>query len=147
MISVDSSVAVKWLLWEEHSAESRALLRSQLEQQEVIVAPPLLPMEIANILRQRIRAGTLTHRQAETRLTHFLSLPLLFLAPAALYSRALAIAVAHNLPAIYDSLYVALAESERCPLWTSDQKLIRAVGETFPFLRWIGDYQRTTPNQ
>ncbi|MBV9279426.1 MAG: type II toxin-antitoxin system VapC family toxin [Chloroflexi bacterium] len=141
MICVDSSVAAKWLLREQYSTKSRALLRTQLEEQQLIIAPPLLPIEIANILRQRIRAGALTPGHAQRRLSRFLALPLTVLAPPDLYSRALAIAVERNLPAVYDPLYVALAESMACPLWTADQKLIRAVGTHFPFIRWIGDYQ------
>lgn len=141
MICVDSSVAVKWLLREQHFQKARALLRYQLEQQEGIVAPPLLPIEIANILRQRTRAGKLTPHHAQQRLTRFVSLPISFSAPPDLYSRALTIAVDHNLPAVYDPLYLAVAESYACPLWTADQKLIRAVGQHFPNIRFIGDYR------
>ena len=53
MICVDASVAGKWLFPEEHSAQADALLRGALEQAEPIVAPPLLPSEVANIVRQR----------------------------------------------------------------------------------------------
>lgn len=140
MSCVDSSVAVKWLLREQHSRQARALLREQLDQQEAIVAPALLPMEVANILRQRIRSGTFTPVQAQRRLTRFLALPLTFSASPEFYSRALSIAVDHNLPAVYDALYLAVAESFMCPLWTADQKLIRTVGQQFPSLRFIGDY-------
>jgi len=141
VICVDSSVAAKWLLRERHSQEARALLRTQLEQRQLIVAPSLLPTEVANILRQRIRVGALTPQQAYRRLDRFLSLPLSILALPALYRRALALAVDHNLPAVYDPMYLAVAESQVCPLWTADEKLIRGVGERLPFIRWIGDYQ------
>ncbi len=46
MICADSSVAAKWAFVEEHSSQARALLRDVLQQQEVIVAPPLLPSEV-----------------------------------------------------------------------------------------------------
>jgi len=141
MICVDSSVAAKWLLREPHSQEARALLRTQLEHRQIIVAPSLLTIEVANILRQRIRAGALTPQQAYRRLDRFLSLPLLILALPALYRQALALAVEHNLPAVYDPIYLAVAESQACPLWTADEKLIRSVDEHLPFIRWIGDFQ------
>jgi len=141
VICVDSSVAAKWLLRERHSPEARALLRTQLEQRQLILAPSLLPIEVTNILRQRVRAGTLTPQQAYRRLDRFLSLPLSIVAVESLYRRALTLAVDHNLPAVYDPMYLAVAESQVCPLWTADEKLIRSVGDRLPFIRWIGDYQ------
>ena len=35
----------------------------------------------------------------------------------------------------YDCLYVALAERENCELVTADDKLIRNLQKTFPFVR------------
>jgi predicted nucleic acid-binding protein len=141
MICVDSSVAVKWLVREQHSQKARALLRVHLDRQEAIVAPPLLPIEIANILRQHVRAGKLAPAHARERLTRFLALPISYVTSLDLYTRALLIAVDHNLPAVYDPSYVGLAESMECPFWTADQRLIRAIGATFPFLHWIGEYE------
>ena len=54
MICVDASVAAKWILPEEHSARALALVTTAARAGEAIVAPPLMPFEIANILRRRI---------------------------------------------------------------------------------------------
>ena len=35
---------------------------------------------------------------------------------------------------MYDCLYVALAEREGCELVTADDKLVKKLGPTFPFL-------------
>lgn len=56
MICVDASVAGKWILEEEQSDRAKALYRSALLAREPIVAPPLLPTEVTNILRQRTHA-------------------------------------------------------------------------------------------
>jgi predicted nucleic acid-binding protein len=37
-------------------------------------------------------------------------------------------------PDIYDCLYLALAERERCKHLTADDRLIRALQPTFPFI-------------
>lgn len=48
---------------------------------------------------------------------------------AQLVSRALELAIQLKHP-IYDSFYLALAERERAPLITADERLIRAAGQT-----------------
>jgi predicted nucleic acid-binding protein len=140
MICADASVAAKWSFVEEHSGESRALLRDALAQQEPIIAPPLLPSEVANIIRQRIRLGLATLDEARALLAQFLAIPISLQAPETLYDRALVLADEHELPAVYDAQYVALAEILGATLWTADQRLLRALGGRLPFVRWIADY-------
>jgi predicted nucleic acid-binding protein len=57
---------------EAHSGEARALLRDAPTRQEPIVAPPLLPSEVATIIRQRRRQGQVRLDEARARLTQFL---------------------------------------------------------------------------
>ncbi len=140
MICVDASVAAKWILPEEHAELARALLRYALGMAESIVAPPLLPIEVTNILRQRVRAGELTPAEAKDRLALFLAFPVSLRAPEPLYHRALEIAEEYNLPAVYDAHYVALAELSGATLWTDDQRLLRILGGRLSFVQWIGNY-------
>ncbi len=140
MICIDASVAAKWSFVEEHSSQARTLLRVALEQQEPIIAPPLLPSEIANVIRQRLRQGQLWLVEARAMLAQFLAIPLSLQAPATLYDRALVLANQYDLPAIYDAHYVALAELLDATLWTADQRLLRSLRGQRPFVRWIADY-------
>ena len=140
MICVDASVAAKWLFEEEHSAQADMLLDEALKQQQPIVAPALLPSEIANIIRQRLRQGRLNLTEARTLLAQFLAIPISLQAPEMLYDRALVLADQHNLPAVYDAHYVAVAETLGATLWTADRRLLRAVGGALPFVRCIADY-------
>jgi predicted nucleic acid-binding protein len=140
VICVDASVAAKWILTEEYSDQARALLRDTLEAAEPLAAPPLLPIEVTNILRQRVRRGDLTLVEAQERLAAFLALPVALDAPDMLYARALEIAEQYNLPAAYDAHYVALAESIDTVLWTDDQRLLHTLGGRIPFVRWIAEY-------
>lgn len=141
MICVDASVAAKWIFTESYSDQARALLHAALEAGEHVIAPPLLPTEITNILRQRVRRGDVTPDEAQERLAAFLALPIAVYAPDTLYGRALEIAEQYNLPAAYDAHYVALAELFNAILWTDDQRLLRELGGRLPFVRWIGDYR------
>jgi hypothetical protein len=60
---------------------------------------------------------------------------------ADLMPRAFAIAVAHMVT-IYDSLYVALAETRDIPLVTADERLIRRLSGDVALAKllvWVGD--------
>jgi len=137
MICVDSSVAAKWLFEEEHSFPARALLRDALERREPIVAPPLLPSEVANVVRQRLRQRQLELGEARTLLAQFLAIPISLQTTDNLYDRSLLLAHEYALPAIYDAQYVALAELLGATLWTADQRLLRALRSHLPFVRSI----------
>jgi predicted nucleic acid-binding protein len=144
MICVDASVAVKWILPEELSDQARALYRAHLRAREPIVAPTLLLYEVTNIVRQQLRARRVPSLVAAGRLLDdFLAFAIDFHDPPALHKQALAIADAFDLPAAYDAHYLALAEDFDCEFWTNDQRLLRRVGRSLPYVRWLGDYALT----
>ena len=140
MIVVDASFAVKWLFAEDHSDTADALAAAMARQGEPIIAPYLLPIEVANVIRQHRRRGALTPEEAQGRLARFFSYDVRLRAPAALTERALAIADEQDLAAVYDAHYLALAELEACDLWTADRRLVRMLAGRLTFVRWIGDY-------
>lgn len=140
MIAVDASVAAKWMFTEEFSTQARALLRAALQAAEPIVAPLLLPIEVTNVVRQRMLREALALPEAQARLAGFLAIPVTLHAPDTLYSRALELADQHKLPAAYDAHYVALTELLSCVLWTDDQRLLNALGGKLPFVQWIANY-------
>jgi predicted nucleic acid-binding protein len=141
MICVDASLAVKWVLDEERSDQARALFRALERAGRDIVAPPLLPFEVTNILRQRTRATNGISLDAATELLdRFLGLPIAIFDPDDLHRRALALAHAFDLPAAYDAHYLALAEHLGCELWTDDGRLLRRVEHDLSFVRRLGDY-------
>jgi predicted nucleic acid-binding protein len=141
VICADASVAVKWILDEERSDQAIALYEATAKANQPIVAPPLLPLEITNILRQRMRTRDGISLVAATQhLEDFLALPIDYHNPMGLHHQALVLADALGLPATYDAHYLALAEHLDCELWTDDQRLIRQVVNSLPFVRWIGDH-------
>jgi predicted nucleic acid-binding protein len=141
VICADASVGIKWILDEERSDRARALNSTAIRTGEIIVAPPLLPIEVTNILRQRMRTReALSLDEASQHLDDFLAFPIEYHSPAGLHYQALVLADALGLPATYDAHYLALAEQLGCELWTDDQRLIRQVATSLPFVRWIGDH-------
>jgi predicted nucleic acid-binding protein len=144
MICVDASVAIKWILKEERSDRAVALYEATATTNQPIVAPTLLPLEVTNILRQRMRGQDgISLIRATEHLAAFLALPIEFHNPAGLHHEALVLADALELPATYDAHYLALAEHLGCEMWTDDQRLIRRVSTSLPFVRWIGDHPAT----
>jgi predicted nucleic acid-binding protein len=147
MICVDASLAAKWIFVEEHYREARALYRDALDSSERIIAPPLLPIEMTNIVRQRMRrvkppeTQLLSIAEAVVALERFLAIPIELRLPSELHQRALELADAFGLPAAYDAHYVALAQMLDCEFWTADRNLVDAVHAELPFVRWIGDYR------
>ena len=143
MICADASVAVKWILDEERSDRARALYSAAVQTSEPIVSPPLLPLEVTNILRQRMRTRDgLSLVAATQHLDDFLALAIEYHNPNGLHYQALVLADVLDLPATYDAHYLALAEHLGCELWTDDLRLVRRVSRLF-FVRWIGDHPAT----
>jgi predicted nucleic acid-binding protein len=139
---VDASVLAEWALAEPRADTARALYDDCTERAERIIAPPLLPFELANIVRQRMVRTGLSLPAARGLLGELLAFPVSLVQIPGLYDRALSLPEAHGPPAAYDAHYLAPAERYACTLWTDDQRLLRLVGGTLPFVSPIGDYQR-----
>jgi predicted nucleic acid-binding protein len=142
LVVVDASVAIKWLVEEEFSAQAEALLEDAAGRS--IVGPLPLTSEVANALYQRTRrkdpATRLTPEEAERALAQFLRLRVRLVASDDLYQQGFAFARTHQLPNLYDSLYVVLAQMLGADLWTDDRVLLGAVGQAAPWVRPISDY-------
>lgn len=90
-----------------------------------LVAPHLLPVEVANILRRVTRAGQISEDVAAMAHHDLISLPIEFFPYEPVAQRAWSLR--SNLTA-YDAWYVALAELLDAPLSTLDGRLSRATG-------------------
>ncbi len=119
---VDASVAALWVLEQDGSTRAHAL-----RSEDRLIAPSLVASEIGSALWKAVRRGAVARADALVALEEAL-LPFELLVPdEELRSRALAIAIDLNHP-IYDCFYLALAERERAPLISADQRL-RAVAK------------------
>jgi predicted nucleic acid-binding protein len=136
---IDASVAVKLIFPERFSDHAERLFNDLARVGEPVVAPYLLPVEVTNVIRGRMRADQRTLVEASAQLERFLSYPIALVNPAGLHHRALALTEAHSLGA-HDAHYVALAQLLACELWTDDQRILRATGGRLPFVRGLGDF-------
>jgi predicted nucleic acid-binding protein len=132
---VDASVAIKWVVPEEHSAEAYSLLKEGSD----LRSPELLWAEAGNILWKKWRRKELTSQEAGEILTDLRQYPLRILPTEPLCDLAWNIAQRFD-RSFYDSLYLALAVSDSCPLVTADRRLYNALRTAPDFdLVWIGD--------
>ena len=118
MIVVDASVAVKWFLDEPGSAQARELRRRFHLGDVELAAPDLLIYEVANALVcQRVHSPAEIAMSVDT----LLSMELILSDPELdLMSRGVALADQRS-AALYDAVYVALAEMLGGELATADR--------------------------
>ena len=138
---VDASVAVKWHLQdEEHSDEALQLLRRYISGRVALIAPAHIRYEVpsAIIVATIGRTPRLTRHQAQDAIEEFLALGLRTLDTNALMLSAVPL-VYHHTIALYDALYLALAQELSLPFITADNKLFQRIA-TVPDVMWISDY-------
>ncbi len=127
MIVADASVVIDILV---PTASTPAHLGARLES-ELVVAPELLDVEVAQVLRRFVLKDQLDVRRAEAALEDLALLPIERYPHASLIQRAFAL---RNNVTAYDGVYIALAEQLDATLWTRDAAL-----EAIPGLRLRGD--------
>ena len=138
-VVVDASVAIKWLVREEHTDKALAILSTWHDEDVTPVAPYLLPFEVTNALHRKVFRGQLTVGNASRMVSQLLSSRLELHQTAELHVRALELATELQQGAVYDAHYLALAEEFGCELWTADQRFHRAA-EGAGNVNWIGDW-------
>lgn len=120
MIVVDASLVVDLL-----TASGTTALHQRLAT-ETLIAPEILPIEVASGLRGLNRGDLLSDERLDRAASDLARLRLELYATLPLVPRVLDLR--HNLSA-YDAAYVALAEVTRSVLLTLDQRLARAAAE------------------
>ncbi|HVY17565.1 MAG TPA: type II toxin-antitoxin system VapC family toxin [Rhodopila sp.] len=118
---VDASVAAKWVVEEQHSAEAALLLAY-----DALYAPDHWRAEAVNVLWSKVFQGDLTEADARERMAVLMRAPIAETPIATLMPRAFEIAVA-RMVTVYDALYVALAEQRGVPMVTADERLVRRM--------------------
>jgi len=142
LVVVDASVVLKWQLDDEEYIPQATTLRNDFYAQGAIkaIAPYLLIYEVVNGILTATRRKRLASHKAPEVMDNFMKLGVELKEVES--KRVLELALEHNLSA-YDAAYLALAESERCELWTGDRPFYQAAKATLPWVKWIGDYAPT----
>jgi len=133
---VDASVAAKWVVREEYSAQAERVLGFEARH-----APDHWRAEAVNVLWAKIFRGDLSVVDARERMAVLQRAPIIETPVAALMPHAFEIAAA-RMVTIHDALYVALAEQRDLHLITADQRLVRRMAGDPALAKrmvWLGD--------
>ena len=133
-VVVDASVAVKWFFPEVHADAARRLLSLGRK----LLAPDLIWAEVGNALWKKSRHAELSSEAARDILQDFRRFPLRTYAVKSLLQPAWDLAERFHL-SVYDSLYLALAVRQDCPLVTADFQFYQALKGKPPAssLAWV----------
>jgi predicted nucleic acid-binding protein len=131
---VDSSVAFKWSVKEADSDKADALLTEYLQGVHEFHAPDFFPVELSHSITRAERQLRITQAEgAKIFQNQMITLPILHSALPDLLPLAFAISSKMRL-GVYDCVYVALADREKCEFITADNTLVRNLKSTFPFI-------------
>jgi predicted nucleic acid-binding protein len=118
---VDTNVVAYYLLGNpQFGAEARDFWKSLSEP----LAPAVWEAELANVVWMSVRLGVLPSVDGTTKLNLARHLGIHTVATRALWHGALLRSIETGV-AVYDTLFVELAERERAPLVTFDQRLLK----------------------
>lgn len=136
---VDASVIAKRLVLEPDTDKAKVLFSDWGRGELEILAPAILPAEVASMLWKRARRTLLSASAAEELFREFTAfhIPLWPIEDLAELALTLALRNGHS---AYDGLYVALAIKTGWDLVTADERLYNMPHLPFPNVRLIRDY-------
>ncbi len=130
---LDASVAVRVALPTALTPKARQLLDDYALQVHELIAPSIYPAELASALTKGERMRTIQIGEARKFLIDLLQNPPVLHDFGPLLLRATDISSQYR-AGLLDCLYVALAEQEACEFITADDKLIKNLQASFPFV-------------
>ena len=136
---VDSSVVVKWVLAEEDSEQAERFLGNVVESGGQLTVLDLALVETTNAVWKRHRRGMIGIAEARRYVRDLLTCPLQINSSSHLLDSALQIAAKYD-RAVYDALFVALANDMQIRGVTADEPLWRAVHGDFPNIVLLRDW-------
>ena len=138
---VDASVAVKWNLGDEEHAHKAILLLTRFARgQTDLFAPDYIRYEVPSAITVATqgRGARITQVQGKEAIEEFLNLGVRTVDSDELILAAYPLVQRYGC-ALYDALYLALAQRLDLPFITADLKLYRRIRH-LPGIVWIGDY-------
>jgi predicted nucleic acid-binding protein len=130
---LDSSVALKAVLPEVDSWKAIRLLDEYRRQLHDLIAPDVFIPEVANGLVSAERQGRVKPGESGLLVNDLLLNQPAIIPCNVVLVRGMEIALL-NKQAVYDCLYVALAEQEKCEFLTADDAMAKKLRAFFPFI-------------
>jgi len=134
---LDTSIIYKWFVKEEDTSKALSLLDDYIERKIQIVIPDLLFHELANALRYnpKIERG-----EVEEMIDDLFELDLqVIMTTPILIKSALKFSYEYQI-SVYDSLYLALAQSLEFEFITADRRLYEKTKRLW-FVKYLGDIE------
>jgi predicted nucleic acid-binding protein len=127
---VDASVVLTWCFPDENSAFAQRVAQ-MFKEGDSAIAPSFWPHEVLNALLVGEKRKRISVDLVRTFLTDLATLPIVLqeLRADDVFDRIQSLSRAHGLTA-YDAAYLNLAQTNRLPVATLDEDLIRACGRT-----------------
>lgn len=135
---LDSNIAIKWLIDEDLSEKARAIRDEFAGGIHDFLAPEVFLVEVAHAITRAQRQGRLLSREVRLLMDDLLTTLPRFHHNSPLLAQALEISLQER-HGIYDCLYVALVEREKCTLLTADDRLAQNLRPTFPFIKTLAE--------
>ena len=133
---LDTSVVIKWFRQGENLAEQALALRAgYLDGRILFSVPTLLAYELTNVLRYKEDLAT---DQVEDAVQSLFDMGLAWVAPSAAMMRRTAVMARESEVTVYDSTFVALADSLQATFVTADERLVRRLAAS-AFVSFLGD--------
>ena len=124
---VDASVLIQGYIQDAQTAYVLTLLKSVTDDEPTVLhVPEFCLLECANILWKQVRFQGASVESVNKALARLDETPLTVHPARNLLSRALGIGLDNEL-AVYDSIYIALAQSSSLPMITVDARQIKAA--------------------
>jgi predicted nucleic acid-binding protein len=141
---LDSNVALKWVLAEPDSPNANQLRSDFQNAIHFLISPDVFQVEIAHAFTRAERQGRIAVSNAGILWADVMSTPPRLEASGLLLPRAIQISSAARI-GLYDCLYVALADREGCELVTADDKLVKNLQPSFPFIKHLSSFPAAPP--
>ena len=135
---LDASVVISRLVRDNYTPNAVVLFQ-QMKISDQFHIPEFCRLECVNVLWKHVRFQGLPPLQAEKSIRDLLALPLQVDPIQGLFTDALRIGLRHQL-AVYDSVYIALAQRLNIPLISIDQRQINAALQEKVTLKPITDF-------
>lgn len=136
---VDTSVVVQNLVTDIHTPAAESLFAQASDGTVELWVPEFCLLECANVLWKAARFRGLPSEQAAQLLIDLVAFPLYVAPISELLPRALALSLAHDL-AVYDCIFIAMAERLACPLITVDERQSQVAAAGGVQLKTISEF-------
>jgi predicted nucleic acid-binding protein len=139
---IDASLAVKAVLPNPLRVSCRRILGFLLQERFELLAPALWIYETTSAVSKAIHFEELTPDEGRRALAQIQRLGVRICSPdAAEAQEALEWTLYLRRASVYDSFYLALAESQQCELWTADRRLYNSTSPHHPWVRAVLNHE------